>query len=372
LDDGRTDRRFPQSADILSPLAPPIRRQWYVAAFRDEVTTAPLGRKICNESIVLYRRSNGAIAALEDRCSHRRYPLSRGKIVGDLLQCGYHGACFDGHGQCVAIPGQEAIPASLNLRAYPVLERDGVIFLWPGDPVEANPELLPDWHINDAADWASVRGLHHMPANYQLVLDNLLDLTHVQFVHRNLGGPGVAESPLEFSVDGDVVDTFRMMRNVELPGIFKALGKTGKFDRWQRQIVRAPAYVYFEAGAEPAGANDPPSEPHHIVVQGITPETETTTHYFWTTARHFAIDDAAISATMRAITVDAFDEDVAVLAAQQRSIDQDHSDRPLNAFACDAGGVAVRRILARMIRAETARQPAVPPTLRPRRSSKVE
>ena len=363
MDEASADRPSLQSRDILSPLAPPVRRQWYVAAFGDEVTTAPLGRKICNEPIVLWRRENGAIAALEDRCSHRRYPLSRGKIAGDILQCGYHGACFDANGHCLAIPGQDAIPASLDLRAYPVVERDGVIFLWPGDPAAADPESLPDWHINAAADWATVRGRHHMPANYQLVLDNLLDLTHVQFVHRNLGGPGVAESPLEFAVDGDVVNTFRMMRNVELPGIFKALGKTGRFDRWQRQIVRAPAYVYFEAGAETAGSNDPPREPHHVVIQGITPETETTTHYFWATARHFAIDDAAISAAMRAITVDAFDEDVAVLAAQQRSIDEDDAGRPLNAFLCDAAGLAVRRVVARMLAAETMRRPT--PPLRP-------
>ena len=138
------------------------------------------------------------------------------------------------------------------------------------------------------------------------------------------------------------------MRNVELPGIFKAMGKSGKFDRWQKQIVRAPSYVYFEAGAEPAGSNNPPNAPHHVVIQGITPETATTTHYFWMTARHFAVGDAAISETMRAITVDAFDEDVAVLAAQQRSIDGDTPNRPLNAFACDAAGLAVRRIVARL------------------------
>ncbi|MCL2429731.1 MAG: aromatic ring-hydroxylating dioxygenase subunit alpha [Alphaproteobacteria bacterium] len=369
MDDGRTDRQLPRGRDILAPLAPPILGQWYVAAFRDEVTTAPLGRTICNKPVVLYRRENGTVAALEDRCSHRRYPLSRGKVAGDLLRCGYHGAAFDADGRCVAIPGQEAIPASLNLRAYPVAERDGVIFLWPGDAADADPESLPDWHVNEAAEWATVRGIHHMPANYQLVLDNLLDLTHVQFVHRNLGGPGVAESPLQFSVDGDVVNTFRMMRNVELPGIFKALGKTGRFDRWQRQIVRAPAYVYFEAGAEAAGSDDPPREPHHVVVQGITPETDSTTHYFWATARHFAIDDDDVSAAMRAITVDAFDEDVAVLAAQQRSIDQDDADRPLNAFACDAAGLAVRRILARMIGAQTKSRPTSPP--RPDRSSAI-
>ncbi|HEY5208442.1 MAG TPA: aromatic ring-hydroxylating dioxygenase subunit alpha [Stellaceae bacterium] len=337
---------------LMQPIAPFIRDQWYVAAFSEELTTAPLGRKICGEPLVLFRRADGTVAALEDRCSHRRYPLSLGRIVGNELQCGYHGARFDGAGRCIAIPGQDSIPNSFNLRAYAVREQDGVVFLWPGDPARAAADATPDWRRNAAPDWATVRGLHRMPANYQLVLDNLLDLTHVAFVHKNLGGPGVAENKLEFSVEGEIVNTFRMMRNVELPGLFNALGKTGTFDRWQKQIVRAPGYVYFEAGAEPAGSNNPPTQPNHIVIQGITPETATATHYFWATARAFAIDDAALSKTMRAITSDAFDEDVAVLAAQQRSIDDNPSDRPLGAFACDAAGIAVRRILARQRAAE--------------------
>jgi vanillate O-demethylase monooxygenase subunit len=339
----------PRAADLMAPTAPFIRDEWYVAAFSAELDTAPLGRKICGEPVVLFRRGDGTAAALEDRCSHRRYPLSRGKIVGNELQCGYHGARFDGAGRCVAIPAQGTIPASFHLRAYPTREQDGVVFLWPGDPTRAEAAALPDWRLNAAPDWATVRGLHCMPANYQLVLDNLLDLTHVQFVHKNLGGPGIAENPLEFSVAGDTVNTFRMMRDVELPGLFQALGKSGHFDRWQKQIVRAPSYVYFEAGAEPAGSNNPPQAPNHVVIQGITPETATSTHYFWATARHFAVADAALSAKMRAITSDAFDEDVAVLAAQQRSIDDNPSDRPLNAFACDAAGIAVRRILARKL-----------------------
>ena len=345
-----TDATAARPHDLLTPTAPIVREQWYVAAFADELGAAPLGRRIGGEPVVLFRRGDGTVAALDDRCSHRRYPLSRGRIVGDELQCGYHGARFDGAGRCRAIPGQDQVPASFHLRAYPAVERDGVIFLWLGDPSRADSTTLPDWRINAAPDWAVVRGRHRFPANYQLVLDNLLDLTHVQFVHKNLGGAGVAENPLEFSAEGDVVNTFRMMRDVELPGIFQALGKSGRFDRWQKQIVRAPAYVYFEAGAEPAGANRPPSAPHHVVIQGITPESDTATHYFWIAARHFAIDDAAVSEKLRAITVDAFDEDVAALAAQQESIGDD--TRPLNAFACDAAGLAVRRIVARKVAAE--------------------
>jgi vanillate monooxygenase len=334
------------AAGVMAPMAPMLRREWYVAAFAEEIAGGPLGRRICGAPVVLYRRGDGGVAALEDRCSHRRYPLSLGRVRGNELQCGYHGARFDGAGKCVAIPGQATIPAGFHLRAYPVHERHGVIFIWMGDGTPADPVTIPDWRINDAPDWAQVRGRHLFQANYQLVLDNLLDLTHVEFVHKNLGGPGVADNPLEFSVEGDVVHTFRMMRNVELPGIFKAMGRSGRFDRWQKQRVEPPHYVYFEAGAEPAGANSPPGAPHHVVIQGVTPESETATHYFWMAARHFAIDDGTVTDAMRAITIDAFDEDAAVLAAQQRSMTD---DRPLNAFQCDAAGIAVRRVLARRL-----------------------
>lgn len=343
----------PGASGLLKPMAPFIRDEWYVAAFSDEVADAPLGRTICGEAVVLFRAAGGAVAVLEDRCSHRKFPLSRGKVIaGGVLQCGYHGACFDGAGSCVSIPGRDVILASFNLRHYPVIERDGVIFVWMGAVAAADRARPPDWHRNVAADWTAVRGRHRMPANYQLVLDNLLDLTHVAFIHKMLGGPGITENPLEFSVDGETVHTFRMMRNVEVPGIYAAMGRTGKIDRWQKQRVAAPSYVYFESGAEPVGSNRPAGHPHHVVIQGVTPETETSTHYFWTVARSFARGDETVSRALYDITSDAFDEDVAALEAQQRSIDADRSGRPFGAFACDAAGLAVRRILARRLARE--------------------
>jgi len=341
--------------DLMRPGAAFLRDEWYVAAFSHEVAAGPLGRTICGEPVVLFRRYDGSVAALEDRCGHRRYPLSLGKVIGDRLRCGYHGACFSGTGACVAIPGQDTVPASFNVRAYLTHEAHGVISLWLGDGALADPALIPDWRLNADPEWAAVRGLHRMPANYQLVLDNLLDLTHVAFIHKMLGGPGITENPLEFSVEGDVVQTQRMMRNVDIPGIYAAMGRTGRIDRWQKQLVCAPSYVYFESGAEPVGSNNPPSHPHHVVIQGITPESETSTHYFWSVSRHFAIEDEAISKAFRDISGDAFDEDVAALGAQQRSIDSDRSGRPLGAFICDAAGTAVRRIVARKIAAEAAR-----------------
>ncbi len=216
--------------------------------------------------------------------------------------------------------------------------------------------LLPDWRLNAASDWATVRGLHHFPANYQLVLDNLLDLTHVQFVHKNLGGPGVAENPLTFSVDGDVVNTFRMMRDVELARHFQGAGQERQI-RPLAEANRAGAGLCLfrsrrrarrleQSAGRAASRRDPG---HHAGDRNLDPL--------------FLGDGAAFRRRrrgrfpkkMRAITVDAFDEDVAVLAAQQRSIDADRSGRPLNAFACDAAGLAVRRILARKIAAEKSR-----------------
>ena len=331
---------------MCSPTAPFIRDQWYVAAQSHEIDAGPLGRTICGERLVLFRRASGAAAALEDICSHRKYPLSRGRVVGEELQCLYHGARFNHDGVCTGIPGQENVPRGFDLQRFPLHEAHRVISVWIGDPAKADPALIPDWSLNSAPDWTSLHGRHVFGANYQLVLDNLLDLTHITFVHKMLRGPGLTENPLEFEVEGEIVHTRRMMRDVELPGIFAAMGKTGKVDRWQKQRVEAPSYVYFETGAEPAGSNKPMLDPHHVVIQGITPETAGSTHYFWSVARRFALDDQAVSDAFRRIIRDAFDEDAAVLEAQQRSIENDRKGRKLGAFVSDAAGLAVRRILA--------------------------
>ncbi|HVV92934.1 MAG TPA: aromatic ring-hydroxylating dioxygenase subunit alpha, partial [Hyphomicrobiales bacterium] len=337
----RPARDNPLATEVFAP----VRAAWYVAAYADELGAEPLARTICGEEIVLFRRGDGRPAALVDRCAHRKFPLSLGTIVGDTLQCGYHGARFDGDGVCRLIPGQESIPHSLAVRAYPVREVDGIVLIWMGDPAAAGAAPLPDWRLNDAEGWTTVRGRHVFQANYQLVLDNLLDLTHIAFVHKMLKGPGIVENALDFSVEDETVTTYRMMRGVELPGIYRAMGKSGTWDRWTKQTVQAPGYVYFETGAEIAGANTPPGPPHHVVIQGITPETERTTHYFWSVARSFALGDPDTSRAFFDISRDAFDEDAAVLAAQQRAVDADRSGRPLGAFAADGAGLAVRRIV---------------------------
>ena len=130
---------------------PFLRNTWYVAAQSHEITDDVLGRTICGDPIVLFRKQDGTPAALQDRCCHRHLPLSLGKRVGDRVQCGYHGLEFDTAGTCVSVPGQSKVPPGAAIRAYPAIERYRYIWIWPGDPAEADESLIPDYHWNDDA-----------------------------------------------------------------------------------------------------------------------------------------------------------------------------------------------------------------------------
>ena len=165
-----------------------LRNYWYVAALDEEVRDRPLGRTILGEPVVLFRTADGALHAFEDRCPHRQLPLSMGKIVGDALQCHYHGLRFDGSGKCVRVPGQDHIPQNARVRTYPVVERYRWIWIWMGDPALADPAQICDFHWLQDPDWGAKPSYLHVEANWQLVVDNLLDLTHLAFVHETTIG----------------------------------------------------------------------------------------------------------------------------------------------------------------------------------------
>jgi vanillate O-demethylase monooxygenase subunit len=337
-----------------------LRDQWYVAAMSDEVGTRPLGRMICNEPVVLFRKSDGSIAALEDRCPHRMAPLSLGEVVGDELQCGYHGARFDSAGRCTLIPSQKDLPIPRNFaaRGYPVIERGALVFLWFGEAAKADPALIPAWISRNTDDgWKAVHGYHHVKGHYQLVIDNLLDLSHVTYTHKTtLAGPGVDDTPMEVNVDGDVVRTSRVIRNVDPAPIHRAIkGFTGKIDRWQLSEFVAPIYILVTLGAEVAGTRETPEQPTHVVINSATPETDTTTHYFWSVSRPFALDNDELSKKFKEITQIAFDEDAIVIEAQQRIISIDNGAHQLVNFRGDRGGAAARRIVARMLDTQPSR-----------------
>src|SRR6266853_5381774 len=164
-----------------------MRNCWQVVAFAKEIGGKPLARTVCEEPIVLYRTAAGLAVALTDRCPHRFAPLSLGRVIGDQIQCGYHGLCFDHDGLCVRVPGQDSVPRA-RVQKYPLVERHGFAWIWLGDAERADADLIPDFHWMDDPAWAVAEGYHHFKANYQLVNDNLFDLSHESFVHEETIG----------------------------------------------------------------------------------------------------------------------------------------------------------------------------------------
>jgi phenylpropionate dioxygenase-like ring-hydroxylating dioxygenase large terminal subunit len=340
-----------------------LRNAWYAVATTGELQDQPIGRRICNEPMVIFRRADRSAAVLSDRCPHRKAMLSVGQVVGDSIECGYHGYRFAGDGACTLIPSGEVPPASFHARAFPTVETYGFIFAWTGDPERADPALIPDLSRNDSPEWTAVRDYLYVKGNYQLLIDNLLDLTHTFYVHKTtLAGPGVNENPLEVTVEGDVVRGERVMRNVDPAPIFRAaLGVKGKIDRWQIVEYHPPILaVAILAGKEP-GTLEKLDVPTHILYSLLTPETERSTHYFWSTVRCWALDDAAVSKTYYDMTTLAFNEDISIVEGQQRMIDDDPRGSALAYFSHDKAALEARRLLTRKMRAEAAA--TVAPTL---------
>lgn len=333
-----------------------LKNAWYVAATAEELGRELIGRWICEEPVVMYRREDGTPVILEDRCPHRKFALSKGALVGDEVECGYHGMRFDCTGACTFVPGQRKAPPRLQARVYPTAERHRWIWIWMGEPEAADEALIPDCSWNEADGWAPVMGHMTFAANYQLLVDNLLDLTHETYVHKaTIGNQAVAHTPMETKVEGDRVLIERTMPDCEPPPLFKrARGFTGNIDRWQRISFEPPAHIVIDAGGFPAGSTDMDEALNWMVLNAITPERAGTTHYFWSVSRRFCLDDQELGEMIRGQIIATFEEDRDIIETQQKLIESDDSDRPLLAVNCDAGNAAARKIVDRLLAQEAA------------------
>jgi len=331
-----------------------LRNQWYLAAWSNEVGRTPLARRIAGEPVVFWRTQTGKPAAFEDRCPHRLAPLSKGQVVGDALQCGYHGVRFDAAGICVHVPGQDEIPARGHVRAYRLEERWGWVWLWLGEPDRADPQRIPDFHWQAEPGWAPIGGTLHFKAHYQLLLDNLLDLSHEAFLHQNtIGNRAVADVPAEMSSEGDSVRVTRLMRDVPAPPLFvRARGFKTNIDRLQDISFAPPCYITINVRATPVGSNDPSQALEWRVLNALVPETERTTHYFWGLPRRFSVDDRDMDGMLDAAIVRTFREDQAMLEAQQEVMEERSLDTRTLATQVDAGPSRARSIIARLAREE--------------------
>src|SRR5579862_1194455 len=218
-----------------------IRNAWYVAAWSHETQVNRLvGVRILNEPIVLWRRTAGDLVALADRCAHRLAPLSLGRCEGDRLRCVYHGMLYDPTGSVVEIPGESRVPSSMRVRSYPVLERYGWIWVWMGNASAADERLVPPVSM-DHSGCVLGQGQLDYAAEARLITDNLLDLSHVSFLHAEsfrLGETWARERPTVEALD----------RGVHITRWLRAEGPMGELDSTQRVDTHF-SYDFFIPGA---------------------------------------------------------------------------------------------------------------------------
>ena len=330
---------------------------WYVAAWDYEIKRALMARTICGKKVVMYRTAAGEIAALEDACWHRLVPLSKGRLDGDQVVCGYHGLKFDANGRCTFMPSQETINPSACVRKFPIAEKYRFAWIWMGDPARADPALIPDMHWVDDPAWAGEGKMTPLACNYRLVVDNLMDLTHETFVHgTSIGNSAVAEAPFEVTHGERTAQVTRWMLNIDAPPFWQfQLGKPAKVDRWQYINFEAPAAVVLDVGVALAGTGAPQGDRSQGVTARvchfITPETERTSFFFWVVRRSFKLNDQRLTTETRERNAAIIAEDEVVLTAQQIAMEE-NPDAVFYNLNIDGGAMWARRILERMIAAE--------------------
>jgi len=340
-----------------------VRNAWYVAAWSHDVSHAALlPRTIISQPLVLYRKVDGSIVALEDRCCHRLAPLSKGRKEGDCVRCGYHGLLFDATGRCVEIPGADSVPEKARVQRYPIAVKNKWVFVWMGEPAKADTALLPDNFSCDSPDWDYVPGYLHYDTPQELVCDNPLDFSHLSYVHENTLGGSIAIARARPTIE-NVPRGIRVTRhipNVPSPPYYREVrGIVGNLDRWFIYDFVLPGTLLMDSGGRPAGApwGENRGGVRHHSCQTVTPETDNSTHYFFQQARHTSEGDHSIAEAAYRVLCRAFDEDREMITAQAREIARDPS-APMLPLAMDAAVVRFRKLVADTVAAERASTPA--------------
>jgi phenylpropionate dioxygenase-like ring-hydroxylating dioxygenase large terminal subunit len=335
-----------------------LRNGWYAATWSHELKERPIGRTILNEKVVLFRNVSGQLAALEDCCCHRAAPLSKGEVAGEYLMCGYHGLKYDVGGQCVEVPGQTHVPRGAKVKSYPVYEMWNVVWIWMGDPAKADPSNIPEMPWLADPNWTTTPGYIHLKSNYQFLVDNLLDITHVTYVHKNTlsGDPREVAIPPKTERMPDGVRVGRWMIDFNPPPLFAKAGNfEGKVDRWQFSTWKPPSIVYLDVGCAKTGTGAPEGDRSQGISiwssHLITPETETSSHYMFSYSRNFRLGDQEMSTLLYEGSKATFVEDVDMLEAVQANRNGGSLEGLID-IGSDAAHLQARRILNNMIRAE--------------------
>lgn len=337
-----------------------LRNSWYCIGWSDNFSTEPLGRKILREHIVAYRDEAGEVVALGGRCPHRFAPMAKGRVTGNDISCPYHGLRFNSDGQCVYSPhGDGRVPPNTTLPVYKVLERDGAVWIWMGDAEKADPALAasPEWLTSP--EYASFTGHLRVPANYQLVIDNLLDLSHAPYLHANTLG-GNPEDTVEGDMDhdfhtedGNIIHSNYFVSSMKPTPQLLPLWGTEVGDFRAEMRWRPASTLELDIRMSPPGA-DRQEGVHVPSLHFLAPESDTSTLYFFAMGINVQIEDEEQTRLMAQFARTAFEEEDEPMIRECQELmgtTDLFSLKPV-VLQSDIAGVQVRRLLAKMIRAE--------------------
>lgn len=336
-------------ADQSTPL---IKNCWYVAARSSEITREIMSRRFLGADVAMYRTMTGNPVAVRNRCPHRSFPLAKGKLIGDVLVCGYHGMQFDESGRCVNMPSMPLVPTNANVRNYPMAERGPLVWIWMGEPDLADESLVPDtsW-LTDPA-FKSVSGDFKMKSDYVAMHENLLDQTHFPFLHPGtVGTPEYARSKLDAREEGGQVVIDRILKNSPPPGIYGVPAGImhKKVDRLSEARFVSPAlHVAFAKIVDHHPDDGAPNQYRFNITHLITPETNHSIHYWWFNSRDFKQDDEEADSFLMNASEQAYTEDVDALEWILDVVTSDAIPQFDLNFAPDKPGLFMRRILHKM------------------------
>lgn len=343
---------------LTGPRGVYLRNAWYVAGWADSLGAAPQAKVFLEEPVALFRDEHGVAHAIGGRCPHRFAPLGQGVVIDGALQCPYHGLRFGSAGTCVFNPHPGGAVPQAAVPVYPLVERHALLWIWMGEAERADLATIPDFAWLADPRWDVVRGATCAEGHYELYSDNILDLSHANFVHPALVASAFTEGARRFWQDGDTVHAHYAQPDDYLSeGISAILGTAGRKQAFDGHVVwHAPATLSFdfrtgEPGTPYEQLGNMPS------LHAFTPETADTTHYLWATGRDFAVGDAEFSAAMRGALEYAFEhEDMPLIRDAHRLMaGRDFWDlRPL-VLDGDGGGIRARRVLRKLIAAEQNR-----------------
>jgi vanillate O-demethylase monooxygenase subunit len=336
---------------------------WWVAALSNEIGDDLLARRLLNKPVVLYRTQAGAPVAMLDRCPHRFASLSKGRRLGDQVECIYHGLRFDASGTCTRSPYHEALPQGVQVETFPVVDLYGFIWIWMGDRDLADPATIPDHSMVPIDGYRWIAGNETYQGDWQLCVDNLMDLTHLFWLHTStIGGYKEEAGPLpgeEYHVrqDGNRVVGRNLTPNIEKPSATgNGIPPGVAYDQWNDVIWTCPGSLTFEIQAAPTGVRQA-DKPYMTQSHLMTPAGDGESHYFWAVSRAFDNEEQYDAKWAHFFGNIFRTEDAPIMADIHRNMEgRDLMDLRPVILPRDRGAVMARRTIARAIAAEKSGQ----------------